>query len=109
MRISSLIALLLAATVVVAGCGHKLVTVGDEQTVKVYPDEKAYERLTELQNKGGPLGGVIGDVGKNLIAKELANDTRVNIISRDDRGAQIEVIKGPDAGLKGFVRKENLD
>ncbi len=109
MRISSLIALFLAATVALAGCGHKLVTTGDEQTVKVYPDEKAYERLSELQNKGGPLGGMIGDVGKNLIAKEVANDTPVNVISKDDRGAQIEVTKGPDAGLKGFVRKENLD
>jgi ABC-type oligopeptide transport system substrate-binding subunit len=109
MRISSLIALILAATVALAGCGHKLVTTEGEETVKVYPDEKAYERLTELQKQGGPLGSVIGDVGKNLIAKEVANDTRVNIISRDDRGALIEVTKGPDAGLKGFVRKENLD
>jgi hypothetical protein len=101
---AAVIAMALAA----AGCGHKLVASNGAQTVKVYPDEDTYHKVESMKTKGGPVG-MLGGLGENLLAKDVAANTKVRIVSSDANGSQIEVLDGPDKGLKGFVAKANVD
>lgn len=91
-----------------AGCGHKLVVAQGEHTVAVYPDKTAFDRVRSMKKMGGPVG-MLGGLGENLVAKQVDDRTPVRIISTDSEGAQVEVLAGPNKGLKGFVAKENVD
>jgi|YelNatPaOPRAMG01_1025707.scaffolds.fasta_scaffold02149_6 hypothetical protein len=103
-----LFAAILALSIVAAGCGHKLVAAPGEQTVAVYPDEDTYLKLQQLKKEGG-MAGMLGGIGQNFTAVRVDDKTPVKILSSDDKGAIIQVLKGPHLGLKGFVPKNSLD
>jgi hypothetical protein len=103
----------LAATVIggllaVAGCSHKLVGRGGETTVSVYTSKKDFENLTSLKSRGG-AEGMVGGLGETFMAMRVAADTPVKILSSDSEGADIQVLEGPNAGLRGYVAKDNVD
>ncbi len=97
----------LAAAMLAAGCGHRVVASPGEHTVKLYRDEATYEKIKDLKKQGGPMA-MLGQMGAAFVSKELDNRTPVRIISQDSEGAQIEVTDGPDKGAQGFVAKENV-
>jgi hypothetical protein len=51
----------------------------------------------------------LGGVGENFVAKKVAEDTPVKVISSDSEGDEIEVLAGPNAGLRGYVAKDTVD
>jgi ABC-type oligopeptide transport system substrate-binding subunit len=110
MRISTLVicAFAIAASIAIAGCGHKLVAHNGESTVAVYPDENTFTKLSDLKKQGGVVGGMIGGIGEGLAAKQVDNNTPVRIINSDDKGSQIEVLDGAFKGTQGFVPSDNL-
>ncbi|HVN63409.1 MAG TPA: hypothetical protein VMT58_02135 [Candidatus Binataceae bacterium] len=97
------------AAIALSGCGHKLVAHNGNNTVALYPDEDTFQKLTELKQKGGTIGGMIGGLGEGIAATQVDNNTRVKILSSDDRGAEVEVLDGTYKGRKGFVAKDNVD
>lgn len=103
-----LVASILALSVVVAGCGHKLVAAPGKHTVVVYPDESTYLKIENLKKQGG-MAGMLGGLGQSFTAVQVENKTPVKILSSDDKGAIIEIQKGPHLGLKGFVPKDSVD
>jgi hypothetical protein len=103
----SLLAIVGLVALVAGGCQHKVVAVGDEHTVKLYPDEATYEKVKGMKKEGGAMG-MLGGLGEGFMAKQLDNNTPVRIISSDSEGAQVEVIDGPNKGMQGFVAKENV-
>ena len=110
MRIPRLVicAFAIAASIAIAGCGHKLVAHNGESTVAVYPDENTFTKLTDLKKQGG-VGGMIGGLGEGLAAKQVDNNTPVRIINSDDKGSQIEVLDGAFKGTQGFVPGDNVN
>ena len=109
MRISTLVicAFAIAASIAIAGCGHKLVARNGESTVAVYPDENTFTKLADLKKQGG-VGGVIGGLGEGIAAKQVDNNTPVRIINSDDKGSQVEVLDGAFKGTQGFVPSDNV-
>lgn len=110
MRPSTIIicAIALGTSLAMLGCGHKLVAHNGENTVAVYPDEETFTKLSNLKNQGGVVGGMIGGLGEGLAAKQVDNNTPVRIVSKDDKGAQVEVLDGAFKGMHGFVPKDNV-
>ncbi len=103
-----LVAATMALSIVAAGCGHKLIAAPGEQTVAVYPDEATYLKLQHLKKEGG-MAGMLGGIGQNFTAVRVDDRTPVKVLSSDNKGAIIQVLKGPHLGLKGFVPKNSLD
>jgi hypothetical protein len=87
---------------------HKLVVTGNQHAVPVYPDEQAYLNTSREKQEGGVVG-VVGDVKQNLTAKQIDDQTPVQIVTSDDNGAVITVTDGPMKGATGFVAKQNVD
>lgn len=102
------IAAMAGAMLMLCGCSHRLQATPGEHTVRVYPDEATFEKLKSLKGEGG-AAGMIGGLGENLVAREVADHTPVRIISQDSQGAEIEITDGPNKGSTGFVAKQNLD
>jgi hypothetical protein len=86
---------------------HKVVANG-KHAVPVYPDEEAYLHVARMKGEGG-VEGIVGDVKQKLQAKEIEDQTPVQIVSADDNGAVITVTDGPMKGLTGFVPKQYID
>lgn len=108
-----IIKLAVAATLPIAlfaitGCGHKLVGRAGETTISVYTTKWDFDNVMALKSRGGPEG-MVGGLGEAIAAKKVANNTRVKVLSSDSQGDQIEVIDGPDAGLRGYVAKDNVN
>ncbi len=103
-----LVASIIVLSIVAAGCGHKLVAAPGKQTVAVYPDEATYLKIQGLEKQGG-MAGMLGGLGENFTSVQVDDKTPVKILSSDNKGAIIEVLKGPHLGLKGFVPKNSLD
>jgi len=103
-----LAAVFTVAALALAGCGHKLVAHGGDNTVSVYPDKDSFEKLKHLQSEGGPAG-MIGGLGASLVAKKVDNGTPVKVLSSDDDGYQIEVLDGASKGMSGYVSKDSVD
>jgi hypothetical protein len=101
-------AVILAATLTLAGCGHKLVAHGGDTTVAVYPDKDSFEKLKHMQSQGGPEG-MIGGLGASIVAKKVDDGTPVKVISSDDDGYRIEVLDGASKGMSGYVSKDSVD
>jgi len=101
-------AAILAATLTLAGCGHKLVAHGGDTTVSVFPDKASFEKLKSLQSQGGPVG-MIGGLGASIVARKVDNGTPIKVISSDDDGYQIEVLDGASKGMSGYVSKDSVD
>ncbi len=103
-------------TLAVVGCQqpigpvitHKLVAIGNQHAVPVYPDEQAYLHTSREKQEGGVVG-VVGDVKQQLTAKQIDDQTPVQIVSSDNYGAVVTVTDGPMKGATGFVAKQNVD
>lgn len=87
---------------------HKVVATGNQHSVPVYPDEESYLHTARMKGEGG-VEGIVGDVKQKFQAKEIEDQTPVQIVSADDNGAVIAVTDGPMKGLTGFVAKQNVD
>jgi ABC-type oligopeptide transport system substrate-binding subunit len=105
----ALSAALITATLLLAGCGHKLVATGGDSTVAIYPDKNTFDRLQSMKQQGGAIGGMIGGMGENLVSKKVDDKTPVKILSSDDKGAEVEILDGLSKGTQGYVAKGNLD
>ena len=110
------ISILATLTLGVIGCQtpmqpiitHKLVVTGNQHAVPVYPDEQTYLHTSHEKQEGG-IPGVVGDVKENFAAKQIDDQTPVQIVTSDDNGAVITVTDGPMKGATGFVAKQNVD
>jgi len=91
-----------------AGCGHELVGRGGETAVNVFSSKKDFENLMSMKSRGG-AEGIVGGLGETLMAKKVAENTPVKILSSDPEGDDIQVLEGPNAGLRGYVAKDNVD
>jgi hypothetical protein len=87
---------------------HKLVVIGNQHAVPVYPDEQTYLHTSREKQEGGVVG-IVGDVKQNLTAKQIDDQTPVQIVTADDYGAVVTVTDGPMKGATGFVAKQNVD
>jgi len=87
---------------------HKVVATGNQPAVPMYPDEQTYLHTSHEKQEGG-LVGVVGDVKEQLRAKQIDDQTPVQIVSADDNGAVVTVTEGPMKGATGFVPKQNID
>ena len=87
---------------------HKLVVTGNEHSIPVYQNEQEYLSTSNMKQQGG-VTGVVGDVKQGLTAKQLDDQTPVQIVTSDENGAVITVIDGPMKGQTGFVAKQNVD
>jgi hypothetical protein len=103
-------------TLAVVGCQkpvtpiitHKLVATGNQHAVPVYPDEQTYLHTSREKQEGGVVG-IVGDVKQNLTAKQIDDQTPVQIVTTDEYGAVVTVTDGPMKGATGFVAKQNVD
>ena len=86
---------------------HKVVAKG-QHSVPVYPDEEAYLHVARMKGEGG-VAGIVGDVKQKFQAKEIEDQTPVQIVAADDNGAVVTVTDGPMKGLTGFVPKQYID
>jgi hypothetical protein len=87
---------------------HKLVVTGNQHAVPLYPDEQTYLHTSREKQEGGVVG-VVGDVKQNLTAKQIDDQTPVEVVTSDDYGAVITVTDGPMKGATGFVAKQNVN
>jgi hypothetical protein len=87
---------------------HKLVVTGNEHSVPLYSDEQTYLNVSHEQQQGG-VEGMAGDVRNKLSAREIDDQTAIQIVSSDDNGAVVEITEGPMKGQSGFVAKQNID
>jgi hypothetical protein len=87
---------------------HKLVATGNQHSVPMYPDEQSYLHTSHEKQSGG-VEGVLGDVKQNLTAKQIDDQTPVQIVNSDENGAVVTVTDGPMKGQSGFVAKQNVD
>jgi hypothetical protein len=87
---------------------HKLVATGNQHSVPMYPDEQAYLHTSHEKQQGG-IEGVVGDVKQNLEARQIDDQTPIQIVTSDENGAVITVTDGPMKGATGFVAKQNVD
>lgn len=87
---------------------HKLVATGNQHSVPMFPDEQSYLHTSHEKQSGG-IEGVVGDVKQNITAKQIDDQTPVQIVTSDDYGAVVTVTDGPMKGQSGFVAKQNVD
>jgi hypothetical protein len=87
---------------------HKLVVTGNEHSIPVYPDEQSYLSTSRMKQEGG-VEGAVGDVKQGITAKQLDDQTAVEVVTSDDNGSVITVTDGPMKGQTGFVAKQNVD
>jgi hypothetical protein len=99
---------MLSAVFIVSGCGHKLVGHNGETTVSVFNSKKDFDNVMSMKSRGG-VSGLAGGVGENLVARKIPQDANVKILSSDSEGYEIEVLEGAEAGLRGYVAKDNVE
>jgi len=99
---------LTVALMSITGCGHKLVAHNGETTVSVFQSKKDFDNVISMKSHGG-AEGMVGGLGETFMAKKVDENTPVKVFSSDVEGAEIEVLKGPNAGLHGYVAKDNIN
>ena len=99
---------LMATLIGLAGCSHKLIGRAGESTVNVFPSKHDFDRVMAMKSRGG-AEGMVGGLGESFMARKVAQNTPVKILSSDSEGADIQVLEGPDAGVRGYVAKDNVD
>jgi hypothetical protein len=87
---------------------HKLIVTGNEHSVPLYPDEQTYLQVSRQKQEGG-IEGMVGKVNKSFNAKEIDDQTPVDVLSSDDNGALVKISEGPMKGQTGFAAKQNVD
>lgn len=99
---------MLTAMVMLAGCGgHKLVAHNGVTIINVFPSKEDFDKVVSMKSQGGPAS-VIGGLGETMVAKRVPDGTPVKILSSDPEGAMVEVLSGPDKGLRGYVSKDDV-
>jgi hypothetical protein len=105
----------IALLVITGGCDkttslipHKLVTTGGGQSVPLYPDEQTFLKVAGRSQQGG-ITGAVGSVQKDFIAKQVDGQTKVEVISSDSNGSEVQIADGPMKGQTGFVAPQNVD
>ncbi len=58
---------------------------------------------------GGGIEGMVGKVAKSFHAKEIDDQTPVDVISSDDNAALVKISQGPTKGQTAFAAKQNVD
>lgn len=86
---------------------HRLVATGNQKSVPLYPDEETLVEVSHRAQQGG-VTGMVGSVEKNFSAKQIDDQTPVQVISTDENGAHVEIVDGPLRGQSGFVAKQNV-
>ncbi|HLW71039.1 MAG TPA: hypothetical protein VKS22_10500 [Candidatus Binataceae bacterium] len=99
----------------IAGCKdtsallpHKLVATAGEHSIPMYPDEPTFLKVAGRAQQGG-VSGAVGDVQKQFEAKQIDDQTAVDIVSSDSNGAEVRISNGPMRGQIGFVAAQNVD
>ena len=87
---------------------HKLIVTGNEHSVPLYPDEQTYLQVSRQKQEGG-IEGMVGKVAKSFNAKEIDDQTPVDVISSDDNAAFVKISQGPTKGQTAFAAKQNVD
>lgn len=87
---------------------HKLVVTGNQHSVPMYPDEQTFLQVSRQKQEGG-IEGMVGKVSKTFNAKEIDDQTPVDVLSSDDNGALVKISNGPMRGQTGFVATQNLN
>ncbi len=87
---------------------HKLIVAGNEHSVPLYPDEQSYLQVSRQKQEGG-IEGMVGKVAKSFHAKEIDDQTPVDVISSDDNAALVKISQGPTKGQTAFAAKQNVD
>ena len=105
---SILLLTLMSSLFALAGCTHKLIGRGGETTVNVFPSKHDFDNVMSMKSRGG-AEGMVGGLGETFMAKKVAQDTPVKILSSDSEGDDIQVLQGPNAGLRGYVAKDNVE
>src|SRR5882757_1150347 len=62
---------------------HKLRVIGNQSAVPVFPDEESYLHTSHEKQEGGVVG-MVGDVKQNLTAKQIDDQTPVQIVTSDE-------------------------
>jgi hypothetical protein len=104
----ALVVVLVGAVLGVTGCTHKLVAHSGEATVSVFNNKKDFDNLMSMKSRGG-AEGMVGGLGESMMAKKVGENARVKILASDSEGYDIQVLDGPNAGLRGYVAKDNVD
>jgi len=99
---------LVNATVALTGCSHKLVAHGGESTISVFDSKEDFDKLMSMKSKGG-ASGLVGGLGESLMAKRVPENSHIKILSSDAEGDEIQVVDGPNAGLRGYVARDNVN
>jgi len=99
---------MLVALLGVASCSHKLISHGGETTISVFPSKKDFDDLMSMKSQGG-VAGMAAGIRENFIAKKVAENTPVKVLASDSEGNEVQILEGPEAGLRGYVAKDNLD
>ncbi len=62
--------------------------------------------LVEVSHRAqqGGVSGLVGSVQKDFAAKQIDDQTPLQVISTDDNGAEIQIIDGPLKGQSGFCQ-----
>src|ERR1039457_661364 len=104
MRISKMFVPIIAGFVVIAiaGCNspgtpilaHKLVATAGQTSIPLYPDEHTLMEVSHRSQQGG-VTGMVGSVQKSFSAKQIDDQTLVQVLSTDDNGARVQIIDGP--------------
>jgi hypothetical protein len=101
-------ATLIMAMLSLAGCSHRLIAHNGETNVAVYPNKEDFDKIASMKSQGGPAG-MIGGMGQSLMAKQIAGNTAVKVLSSDDKGAEVEILEGPNQGTRGYVANDNVN
>ncbi|MGH7865922.1 MAG: hypothetical protein ACREQB_13100 [Candidatus Binataceae bacterium] len=101
-------AFIIGAALALAGCGHKLMAPAGEQSVSVYPNEDAYMQMSKLKSSGG-VAAMLGELGKNFVAKQVDGGTPVRIVGSTEQGYLVEITEGANKGVNGFVAKSSVE
>ena len=86
---------------------HKLVVTAGQTSIPLYSDEQTLVEVSHRAQQGG-VTGMVGSVQKDISAKQIDDQTPVDVVSTDDNAAEVEVIDGPMKGQRGFVTKQNV-
>jgi hypothetical protein len=87
---------------------HKLVATAGQTSIPLYPDEHTLIEVSHRSQQGG-VTGMVGSVQKSFSAKQIDDQTPVQILSTDEIAVQEQVIDGPLKGQTGFVTKQNVN
>jgi hypothetical protein len=73
----------------------------------MYPDEPTFMKVAGKAQEAG-IGGAVGNVQKQIEARQIDDQTPVEILSSDQNGDEVRITSGPLSGQVGFVAPQNV-